>query len=161
MIITPFGDLILQKNDENIDYKANPQPLRVIEGSNYDVDARYLISFDKSIIEQEDIIKCFVDCQNVETDIDGGECLALLNFRKQNILMGLGAYEILYHSEEKTVAFDVYYIGNGLEAHIIDKEHIERLEFAVSWMDATEGRDETAVWYASDPALCIKEDIVV
>ncbi len=101
MLKTPLGNLIVQKNNIEIDYSAIPQPLRIFDKLNYYVDARYLIDIDTKTIKSGDTIKYFIDCKNVETDIDGGEYLALLNLRNNNLLMSLGVYEILYRSHKK------------------------------------------------------------
>lgn len=155
MLKTPLGELIIQKNGIKINYSVIQQPLKVMDKCNYYVDGRYLIVVDITTIKPGDRIKCFIDCQNVETDINGGECLSLLNFRKDNILVSIGAYEILYHYDDnKNFAFDVYYIENGLEAYFIDTQYVEKFRLAVSWMKLTDNRDEVSVWYASDPMLC-------
>lgn len=156
MLKTPLGDLIVYKNDVEIDYMAIPQSLKVINKCNYYVDARYLILIDTTTIKSGDTIKCFVDCGNVQTYINGGECLTLLDFTKDNILMSLGGYEILYNydDDDKTFAFDMYYIKNGLEAYFIDTEYVEKFRVAISWMELKEGCNQLSTWYASDPFLC-------
>lgn len=155
MLTTPLGKLIIEKNGKQIDYCIKPQPLKVNEKSNYYVDGRYLITIDTESIKSGDIVKCFIDCKDTETDVDGGEYLALLNFRKDNLLVSLGGYELLSHYyNNKIFGFDIYYIENGLEAYFIDTKYIETFKFAISWMEIKEGRDEIATWYASDPDLC-------
>lgn len=156
MLNTPLGNLVIEKNGKEIDYKLIPQPLKVIKGSNYYVDARYLILVDTTTIKQGDTIKCFIDCENVEIDINGGECLSLLDFMKDNILMSLGGYEILYHYDDcKNFAYDMYYIKNGLETYFIDTQYVHKFRLAISWMEL-DGRNELSTWYASDPFLCNK-----
>lgn len=155
MFNTPLGNLVIQKDGKEIDYKLILQPLKVIEASNYYVDARYLIVVDTTTIKAGDTIKCFIDCENVETDINGGECLSLLDFTKDNILMSLGGYEILYHDDDcKSFAYDMHYIKNGLEAYFIDTKYVDKFRLAISWMELKDGREEISTWYASDPLLC-------
>jgi len=158
MLETPMGKLIIQKNSMDIDYRIIPQPLKVMDGCDYYVDARYLILIDTMAIKAGDIVKCFIECQNTETDIDGGEYLSLLNFRKDNILLSLGAFEIQYHLyDDKNVAFEITYIKDGLEAYFVDTQDVEKFRFAISWIDLKEedrDEDEAATWYGSDPLLC-------
>jgi len=155
MLKTPFGNLVIHKNNVEIDYRVIPQSLKVIDKCNYYVDARYLILVDTATIKAGDRIKCFIDCGNIEADINGGECLTLLDFTKDNILMSLGGYEILYHyDDDKTFAFDMYYIKNGLETYFIDTQYAEKFRLAVSWMELKEERNQLSTWYASDPYLC-------
>lgn len=157
MLHTPLGNVVIQKNGINMNYKAIPQPLKVIDKCNYYVDARYLLVVDTATIKSGDIIQCSIECKNIETDIDGGECLSLLNFRKDNILMSLGAYEVLYHYDDnKSFAFDICYIKNGLEAYFIDTQFVDKFKLAISWMKLHGERDEVSTWYASDPMLCDK-----
>ncbi len=153
MLKTPLGNLIVQKNNIEIDYSVIPQPLRIFDKLNYYVDARYLIDIDTKTIKSGDTIKYFIDCKNVETDIDGGEYLALLNLRKNNLLMSLGVYEILYHSHKKDFGFDICYIDNGLESYFIDNKYTEKFKLAISWIELKDDLDEISTWYASDPTL--------
>ncbi|MGL4913131.1 MAG: hypothetical protein ACRC3Y_11960 [Romboutsia sp.] len=154
MIKTPIGNLIVEKNGEVIEYRAIPQPLCVIEGCDYYVDARYLIRIDTTTIKAGDIVKCFIDCEDVTVDGNGGEMLALLDFYKDNFLVSLGGYEILEKELEKKFAFDLYQVEKGLEAYFIDTKYKEELKFAISWMDINSGIDENSTWYASDPDIC-------
>ncbi len=155
MLTTPLGNLIIQKNGIEMDYRTIPQSLTVIEASNYYVDARYLILVDTTTIKTGDVIRCFIDCENIETSINGGEYLVLLDFYKDNLLLRLGGYEILYHDyPEKMYAFDFSYMNNGLKAEFIDTQNVEKFRLAISWMDLTGDRDENATWYGSDPLMC-------
>lgn len=155
MLVTPLGNLIIEKNGQEIDYRIIPQSLTVIEQSNYYVDARYLILVDTATIKSGDVIKCFIDSENVKTSINGGEYLVLLDFYKDNLLLSLGGYEILYHDyPDKMYAFDFSYMNNGLEAKFIDTQNVDEFRLAISWMDLTGGRDENATWYGSDPLMC-------
>ncbi|PRR85875.1 hypothetical protein [Clostridium luticellarii] len=156
MLNIPLGKLVVCKNDIKINYIVFPQPLKVIDKCNYYVDARYLILVDTRAIKAGDKIKCFIDCENVETYINGGEYLVLLDFIKDNVLISLGGYEILYNCDDKNFAFDIYYIKNGLGVYFIDTKYVEKFKLAISWMNLETKRNELSTWYASDPFLCKK-----
>lgn len=153
MLKTPIGNLLIQKNGFEIDYTVIAQPLRAIDNSDYFVDARYLILVDTKNINQGDTIKCFIDCDNVKTDIDGGEYLSLLNFRKDGNLISLGGYEVLYHSNKRNFAFDMSYIENGLEAYFFDTNYLDKFRLAISWIKLESNVNELSTWFASDPSL--------
>ncbi|MEH6945144.1 hypothetical protein [Bacillus sp. JJ722] len=127
----------------------------VIEESNYLVDARYLIVPETKMIVPNDIIHCVIDGEGFETDIDDGEYLSLLNFRKDDLLLALGTHNVFYRYDfsGKHFWYEVEHLRNGLEIIVNDLERISCLKFAVSWMKLSEGRTETSVWYASDPVM--------
>ncbi|WP_294186960.1 hypothetical protein [uncultured Clostridium sp.] len=155
MLSTPLGNLVIQKNGINMSYSILPQPLKVLEKSDYYVDARYLIKCEMIDINPGDVIKCFIDVEVTETYINGGECLALLDFYKDNTLLSLGAYEMLYHCDDnEKFGFDIEYIRNGLEVYFFDINHLDKFKLAISWMDLEDNRDTVSTWYASDPYLC-------
>ena len=159
MLETPLGNLIIQKNGINIDYRIIPQALKVFDGCNYYVDARYLILIDTMAIKAGDIVKCFIECQNTEIDGADGEYLSLLNFRKGNILLSLGGYDMQArdHGYDKPIAFDIGHIENGLEAYFIDTQYVEDFRLAISWIKLKEEEqddDDLPTWYGSDPMLC-------
>lgn len=155
MLKTPFGNLRIQKNNIDLDYTLVPKSLRVIDKCDYYVDERYQILI-KNIadIKAGDILKCFIDIQdNVETNIDGGECLALLDFETEDIILSLGAYEMLYHFDDTKFGFDINYMRNGLEVYFFDNNYTNEFKLAISWMKKREGSDLVSTWYASDPTI--------
>jgi len=157
MLETPLGKLMLQKNNVAINYSVIPQKLMVIEKSNYLVDGRYLLKFDLNTIKEGDIIKCFIDNNNLNSDIDCGELLALINLRDNDIVLSIGAYDVsdeYYGRVQEKFAYEIRYLINGLEIEFIDLNYIEKCRIAISWMNVKENGDDIATWYASDPDLC-------
>ena len=61
MLKTPLGFLYVYRNNEPIEYDLKPLPLKPIEISSYEVDARYTIEIDKSKICEGDIISFEID----------------------------------------------------------------------------------------------------
>lgn len=154
MLCTPLGNLVLEKNGINMPYSILPQPLRVLDKANYYVDERYLIKCEMIDIKPGDIIRCFIDGE-AEANINDGESLALVDFLKDNILLSLGAYDMLYHYDNNDkFGFDIRYIRNGLEVYFFDINYIDKFKLAISWMKLEDNRDADSTWYASDPYLC-------
>ena len=92
MLRTPLGDLNVYINDKKIKYNLTNLPLKPIEVSHYQVDARYMIEIDKSQIKSGDIITFSIDTDMV-AEIDGGDCLVEAMFESDDLYLALGGYD--------------------------------------------------------------------
>lgn len=151
MLQTPLGLLYVYINNEQVKYDINELPLKPIETSNYEVDARYMIEIDKSKIKSGDLLTFFIDTDRL-AEIDGGDCLVEAMFESDDLYLALGGYDINCQSPSNC-AYSFSVIKNGLKAEIIDLQYIEDFGVAIAWSDTNKEDYYTAVWFAADPCI--------
>ena len=151
MLQTPLGYLNVYVNDEKIKYNLTSLPLKPIEISHYQVDARYMIEIDKSQIKSGDIITFSIDTDMV-AEIDGGDCLVEAMFESDDLYLALGGYDF-NNGYKNNFAYSFSVIKNGLRANIIDLQYIDDLAVAIAWSDTNKRDYYTSVWFAADPYI--------
>ena len=152
MLQTPLGLLYVYINNEQVKYDISELPLKPIEISNYEVDARYMIEIDKSQIKSGDVLTFWINT-NIIAEVDGGDCLVEAMFESDDLYLAIGGYDINDNRNLSNCAYSFSVIKNGLEAEIIDLQYIEDFGVAIAWSDTNKDDYYTAVWFAADPYI--------
>ena len=152
MLQTPLGLLYVYINNEQVKYNISELPLKPIEISNYEVDARYMIEIDKSQIKSGDVLTFWINT-NIIAEVDGGDCLVEAMFESDDLYLAIGGYDINDNKNLSNCAYSFSVIKNGLEAEIIDLQYIEDFGVAIAWSDTNKDDYYTAVWFAADPYI--------
>ncbi|MEG0857477.1 MAG: hypothetical protein RSG52_13465 [Terrisporobacter sp.] len=152
MLETPLGLLKVYKNNEIIEYGTSPLPLKPIEISSYEVDARYLIEIDKSKINPGDVIRFCIEI-DIRPEVDGGDCLVEAMFESDDLFLALGGYDINNHEDKYKIAYTFSVIDNGLEAKFIDLQYIDDFLVAIAWSNTEKDDYYTSVWFSADPCI--------
>ena len=152
MLQTPLGLLYVYINNEQVKYNISELPLKPIEISNYEVNARYMIEIDKSQIKSGDVLTFWINT-NIIAEVDGGDCLVEAMFESDDLYLAIGGYDINDHRNLSNCAYSFSVIKNGLKAEIIDLEYIEDFGVAIAWSDTNKDDYYTAVWFAADPYI--------
>lgn len=152
MLQTPLGLLYVYINNEQVKYNISELPLKPIEISNYEVDARYMIEIDKSQIKSGDVLTFWINT-NIIAEVDGGDCLVEAMFESDDLYLAIGGYDINDNINLSNCAYSFSVIKNGLEAEIIDLQYIEDFGVAIAWSDTKKDDYYTAVWFAADPYI--------
>lgn len=152
MLETPLGLLRVYKNDNPLEYKFNSLPLKPIEICSYEVDERYLIEFDKSIISKGDIITFCINTE-IKAEADGGDCLVEAMFETDDLFLAIGGYEINNRDERNNFAYYFSVIENGLRVKFIDLQYLNEFLVAIAWSSCENDDYYTSVWFAADPCM--------
>lgn len=151
MLETPLGFLYVYINNEEIQYHLSPLPLKPIETCSYEVDARYIVEIDKSLIKSGDVLTFCIDT-DMTAQIDGGDCLVEAMFESDDLFLALGGYDI-NNKDKNNFAYSFSVIKNGLKAEIFDLQYIEDFSVAISWSNTEKNDYYTSVWFAADPYI--------
>ena len=152
MLQTPLGLLYVYINNEQVKYNISELPLKPIEISNYEVNARYMIEIDKSQIKSGDVLTFWINT-NIIAEVDGGDCLVEAMFESDDLYLAIGGYDINDNKNLSNCAYSFSVIKNGLEGEIIDLQYIEDFGVAIAWSDTNKDDYYTAVWFAADPYI--------
>ncbi len=151
MLKTPLGFLYVYKNNEPIEYTLNSLPLKPIEISSYEVDARYLIEIDKSKICAGDVVSFEIDT-NLVAQRDGGDSLVESMFESDDLFLAIGGYDI-NNQEKNSFAYNFSVLDNGLKVEFIDLQYIEDFSVVIAWSNTDKDDYYTSVWFAADPYI--------
>ena len=151
MLKTPLGFLYVYRNNEPIEYDLKPLPLKPIEISSYEVDARYTIERDKSKICEGDIISFEIDTDLI-AQRDGGDCLVESMFESDELFLAIGGYDI-NNQGKNNFAYNFSVLDNGLKVEFINLEYIEDFSVAIAWSETDKDDYYTAVWFGADPYI--------
>ena len=147
MLETPLGTLNVYINNEQVAYDFTELSLRPIEICDYEVEGRYKIEIDKSMLKSGDIVTFCINT-DIISEIDGGDSLIEAMFESDELYLALGGYEYKNNTNYKLSV-----IENGLKAEITKLEYLDDFSVAIAWSSTDKNDYYTAVWFAADPYI--------
>ena len=150
MLKTPFGEIKIFKNRNEIEYVA--------EVYNTDIDAIkekplagcYRITID---FEENDTIICQLSSDNsligVKSECETGEDYICCHIEKDNTKLTIGTVDTINNME-----FVGLCLQDGLILPNLPKGKTNKVVFGISWVDDFEGEYDIRTYLASDPTYC-------
>ena len=150
MLNTPFGEISVKLNGENISYNceklentyAGQHGLSVFE-----VDGRYRITVGTAGIKAPFTLDCGFDLHEFDSGgIDSGERLALKTWEKGNLMFSIG-------TEDEIEGLNYEYLERGIRLHgCKDGAAV----FGIAWVYIKDYEKESNyTWFAADPTYAM------
>lgn len=150
---TPFGFVKLLLDGKEVFFESESVDIKF---KYPDIDGCHYITYDFKADGKPHILSFIIDEMSSTGDIESDEMLEAISFEKDGGKITLGCTASFGDPEDYNLDYDGSYIDNGIEILISSNTKSKCFEFAVSWIQDLNGKDENQTWFASDPFVAKK-----
>lgn len=132
MLNTPFGNISMYLNGEEISYKCEKLENIYIGQLGlpvFEVDERYKISVNIDGLKVPLSLECQFDTKVIFNDsgINSGERLALKTWENNNLMFSIG-------TENEIDGIEIEYRNYGIKVGVTENDAVNELVFGIAWI---------------------------
>lgn len=149
-IKTPFGEIGIFIDGEEVEYKAESMELSIIGKK---VDERYMIKVNRVEDSGKHIISCCIKDKpkDLEGEIESGENLELISFCRSEIRLSIGTEGDTWN-DSRIFDYDVSYEKDGMSYIQNEDTKTEWFSFGICWISDYHYDEDVRTWYGADPS---------
>ena len=149
-INTPFGEIGIFIDGEEVEYKAERMDLSVIGKT---VDERYMIKVNHAEDNGKHIISCCIKDKprDLEGEIEPGENLELISFCRSEIRLSIGTEGDTWN-DSGIFDYDISYEKDGMSYIQNEDTKTEWFVFGICWISDYRYDEDVRTWYGADPS---------